>query len=170
VQAGIDARVKATFAPITVTLPAADGDAAASRGSSSQGNQQQQQQQQAGATTTHTFPDLDDAAFAALGRDQPRLLMALLEAAAAADPPAWQAFQVAVQTFKLQRQRLSGQLADARGLLDAAQRQAAKQQGLGPVSDKAALMLQQGGGAGACACASVWCTLCLRRCGPVQAL
>lgn len=126
VQQQVDVRVRAMFSGITVTLPvAADADAGAA------GQQQQQ---------SYNFPDLDDAAFAALGRDQPRVLMALLDAAQSADKAAWQGFQADVQTLKLQRQRLSGQLADARGLLESAEREAAKQQGLGLVPDRAQLL------------------------------
>lgn len=129
VQQQVDARVRAMFSGITVTLPAADADADAGAA----GPQQQQQQ-------SYNFPDLDDAAFATLGRDQPRVLMALLDAAQSADKAAWQGFQADVQTLKLQRQRLSGQLADARGLLESAERDAAKQQGLGLVPDRAQLL------------------------------
>jgi magnesium chelatase subunit H len=124
-QQEIDARVNAAFRNITATLPAEPAAAA--------GGEQQQQQQQ-----THTFTDMDDAAFAALGRDNPTLLMALLEATQAADKAAWTSFQADLQTLKLKRQRLSGQLADARGLLDAAQREASKRQGLGAASGAAA--------------------------------
>jgi len=134
VQKDIDKRVKGIFAGISITLPA-DPAAAAEAGREGQPEQLPEQ--------TYTFPDLDDAAFAALGRDQPRVLMALLEAAQLADKTAWQGFQADVQTLKLKRQRLTGQLADARGLLEVAQREAAKQQGLGPAADKAALL--QGG-------------------------
>jgi hypothetical protein len=140
VQDEIDRRVKAMFAGLTVTLPT---DAAAA-GAAADAQQQEQQQQQ-----TYTFPDLDDAAFAALGRDQPRVLLALLDAAQAADKAAWTGFQSDIQTLKLQRQRLSGQLADARSLLDVAQREAAKAQGLGRVADKAELLA--GGSAAAAA-------------------
>lgn len=59
-----------------------------------QDNGQKQQQQQ--QIETFTFPDMDDAKFAALGRDNPKLLMAVLEAAKA-DKAAWQAFQVGWQ-------------------------------------------------------------------------
>jgi magnesium chelatase subunit H len=124
-QQEIDARVNAAFRNITVTLPAEPAEAV--------GGEQQQQQQ-----LTHTFTDMDDAAFAALGRDNPTLLMALLEATQAADKAAWTSFQADLQTLKLKRQRLSGQLADARGLLDAAQREASKRQGLGASSGAAA--------------------------------
>lgn len=123
-QQEIDACVNSAFRNITVTLPAEPAAAAT-------GDEQQQQQ-------THTFADIDDAAFAALGRDSPQLLMALLEAAQAADKAAWTAFQADLQTLKLKRQRLAGQLADARALLDAAQREASKRQGLGAASGAAA--------------------------------
>lgn len=143
VQHDIDKRLNTMFGGITVTLPAAEAAAAAER------DQQQEQQK----TQSYSFPDIDDAAFAALGRDQPSVLMALLESAQSADKTAWQGFQAAVQTLKLQRQRLNGQLSDARALLDVAQREAAKQQGLGPVADKAELLMLQGGGGGAGAAA-----------------
>ncbi|WIA37068.1 hypothetical protein OEZ86_014043 [Tetradesmus obliquus] len=123
-QQEIDACVNSAFRNITVTLPAEPAAAAT-------GDEQQQQQ-------THTFADIDDAAFAALGRDSPQLLMALLEAAQAADKAAWTAFQADLQTLKLKRQRLAGQLADARALLGAAQREASKRQGLGAASGAAA--------------------------------
>jgi hypothetical protein len=133
VQNDIDRRVKDMFAGITVTLPpgAAAGTAAAGTAADSAPQQQQQ---------TYTFPDLDDAAFAALGRDQPQVLLALLDAAQSSDKTAWQSFQSDIQTLKLKRQRLSGQLADARGLWDVAQREAAKQQGLGRVAGRAELL------------------------------
>ncbi|WIA16841.1 hypothetical protein OEZ85_013777 [Tetradesmus obliquus] len=123
-QQEIDACVNSAFRNITITLPAEPAAAAT-------GDEQQQQQ-------THAFADIDDAAFAALGRDSPQLLMALLEAAQAADKAAWTAFQADLQTLKLKRQRLAGQLADARALLDAAQREASKRQGLGAASGAAA--------------------------------
>jgi hypothetical protein len=128
VQHDIDVRVKGMFGGISVTLPSSAAAAAAD----APPDQQQQQ--------TYSFPDLDDAAFAALGRDQPQVLMALLESAQSEDKTAWQGFQAAVQTLKLKRQRLAGLLADARGLLEVAQREAAKQQGLGLVADKAQLL------------------------------
>jgi magnesium chelatase subunit H len=154
VQGVIDARMRGMFGGISVTLPADDSGssdpaaaaAAAAAGAGAGASQARQQMQ-------HTFPDLDDAAFAALGRDQPRLLMALLDAAQRSDPAAWAAFQADVQTQKLRRQRLSGQLSEARGLLDAAQRAAAKQQGLGPVAGRAELMAA--GAAGGAAAVSV---------------
>lgn len=119
-QQEIDACVKAAFENITVTLPAEQQP---------DGEQQPQQEQ------TYTFKDLNDAAFAVLGRDNPKLLMALLEAAQSADKAAWTAFQADIQTLKLKRQRLTGQLADARSLLDAAEREASKRQGLAAAAD-----------------------------------
>eukprot|EP00879_Flechtneria_rotunda_P015094 GHRR01015774.1.p1 GENE.GHRR01015774.1~~GHRR01015774.1.p1 ORF type:complete len:899 (+),score=287.59 GHRR01015774.1:2958-5654(+) len=121
-QQQIDARINATFSNIRITLPA---EAAA--GASDERQRQQLQQQE------HTFADIDDAAFAALGRTNPLLLMALLEAAQSADKASWQAFQSDLQTLKLKRQRLSSQLADARSLLDIALRAEGKRQGLAAV-------------------------------------
>lgn len=80
---------------------------------------------------TETFPELDEAGLAELGKTRPNALAALLAAAAAADAAAWRAAQARLQTLKLRRSRLTGQLADARGLLDAAAREAGKRQGLG---------------------------------------
>jgi len=124
-QQQIDQRMKATFAKIVVRM----AEPAVSTDDTPPGQQQAAAPPET-AEKEYTFPDLDDAAFAALGRDNPKLLMALLDAAQAADKAAWQAFQADVQTLKLKRQRLSGQLADVRSMLDDAERAAAKQQGL----------------------------------------
>lgn len=87
-------------------------------------------QREEGVQETVTLPSMTDAAFAALGRTDPALMSALLEAKAA-DSAAWRSFQAAVQTLKLTRQRTQGALTDAQQLLDAAQRAAAKREGLG---------------------------------------
>jgi hypothetical protein len=89
-----------------------------------------QRGEEEGGIETVTLPSMTDAAFAALGRTDPALLSALLEAKAA-DGAAWRSFQSAVQTLKLTRQRTAGALSDAQQLLDAAQRAAAKREGLG---------------------------------------
>lgn len=76
-QQQIDKCIQLVFCNVTVQFPA---------------EQQQEGEQQ--QLETFKFTDMDDTKFAALGRDNPRLLTALLETAQATDKAAWQAFQV----------------------------------------------------------------------------
>ncbi len=93
-QSEIDARVKAMFGGLTVTVPRqpAPSDTTASA---------DQQQQQEEDEETFSFPDMDDAALATVGRDQPKVWMALLEAAQSADKGKWTTFQVSCRPYSL---------------------------------------------------------------------
>ncbi|GBF96914.1 protoporphyrin IX magnesium chelatase [Raphidocelis subcapitata] len=115
----IDALYRAAFAGLNLELPAAPDAAAAPDGAA------------AAAPEALSFPDgLGEAEFGDLGRARPDVMRALLEAKESSDPAGWREFQAAASTRKLTRQRLVGQVAEARGLLDAAERAEGKAAGL----------------------------------------
>lgn len=60
-----------------------------------------------------------------------QVMRALLSAAERSNPAAWRTFQQQMQTLKLTRQRLQGEQSDLAALIDQAERDAGKQQGLG---------------------------------------
>lgn len=78
-----------------------------------------------------SFPDgLGEAEFGDLGRSRPEVMRALLESKERSDPDGWRQFQAAASTLKLKRSRILGQVSEARGLLDAAERAESKAAGL----------------------------------------
>jgi magnesium chelatase subunit H len=119
----VDALYRAAFKGITCTLPAPSAAAAAAAAADPAGA--------VAVPQTLSFPDgLSDAEFGELGRSRPDAVKALLEAKEQADADGWRRFQADVSTLKLRRQRVVGQVAEARGLLDAAARAESKAAGL----------------------------------------
>lgn len=118
----VDALYRSAFRGISFDLPQEQpppGDPAAAK------------QPQQPAPERLSFPDgLSEAEFGDLGRSNPDAIKGLLGAKEASDADGWRAFQSGVSTLKLKRQRLMGQAAEARGLLDAAERAAGKAAGL----------------------------------------
>jgi hypothetical protein len=124
----IDALYRSTFRGITATLPPPP---AAPAPPPPAGPRAPAPTAPAAATPaepeTLAFPDgVSEAEFGDLGRARPEAMRALLEAKEAADADGWRAFQSGVATAKLKRQRVVGRLAEATGLLNAAERAAAK--------------------------------------------
>jgi hypothetical protein len=127
----VDALYRAAFRGMTATLPPPPPAAAPPPPAGGRGAPPPPAAAPAAAEPaepeTLSFPDgLSEAEFGELGRARPEAMRALLEAKEAADAPGWRAFQAGVATAKLKRQRLVGRLAEAQGLLNAAERAAAK--------------------------------------------